>query len=185
MLSLHKKILRSGFTIIGCVMAGTAALTTPAAAVVDFAPNATVTATSGCVGDVFHLHTTMSNPGGGADAHFELTGPGNPGYYIFPVVIAPNGQRVDDWTFPEGVSTFVKISSDDHDPAIDFYFKVTPDCVPDDTTPTTVDETIPETTVVGSGGGLPSTGSTSPQVALVAFGLLGAGIGITRFARRS
>ena len=181
--SLHQNSRRLAFTIFGCVVAGTAALTTPAAAVVDIAPNATVTATSGCEGDLFYLHTTMSNPGGFSDAHFVLTAQGPATYNGIGIDIAPDDDRVDNWKFFEGIPGFVHITSDDHDPAIDFYFEFTPDCVPDETTPTTVGETIPTTTVFLSGGGLPSTGSSSPRTALVALGLLGVGLGLIGFVR--
>ena len=129
----------------------------------------------------------MSNPDGGASAHFVVTAVDVKGPITIDegVDIAPNASQVDDWQLFEGVPGSVHITSDDHDPAIDFFMQVTPDCVSDETIPETVHETIPETTVVdSSGGGLPSTGSPSPLTALLAVGLLAAGIGLLRLVRR-
>ena len=178
---------RHGVAVAGLALLTTAALSQPASAVVSIAPNATVIATSGCEGGLFFIHTTMSNPDGGASAHFVVTAVDVEGPITIDegVDIAPNASQVDDWQLFEGVPGSVHITSDDHDPAVDFFLQVTPDCVSDETIPETVPETIPVTTVVdSSGGGLPSTGATSPLTATLALGLLGAGVVLTRVVRR-
>lgn len=187
MQSLHNSSRRHVVTVAGLVLLTTATLSQPASAVVSIAPNATVTATSGCEGDRMHIHTTMSNPGGGAPAHFVVTGVDVAGPITINegVDVAPDGSQSNDWLLFEGVPGSVHITSDDHDPAIDFFIQVTPDCVPDETVPETVLETIPDTTVVdSSGGGLPSTGSTSPETTLLAAALLIAGAWLVRVVRR-
>ena len=187
MQSLRHHSRRNIVAIVGVAVACTAALSAPASAVVSFAPNATVTATSGCEGGLFFIHTTMSNPDGGATAHFVVTAVDVKGPITIDegVDVAPNASQVDDWQLFEGVPGSVHITSDDHDPAIDFFMQVTPDCVSDETIPETVPETIPDTTVVGSsGGGLPSTGSTSPETMLLVAALLSAGAWLVRVVRR-
>ena len=173
-------------------LAGVLATASPAAAVVSIAPNATVTATSGCEGGDFYLHTTMSNPDAGASAHFVLTVDGPATYNGVGIDLAPNVERVDHWKFFDDIPNFVHITSDDHDPAIDFLFAITPNCQPDETVPdetvpmdTVPDETVPLDTIVDSGGGgLPSTGSSDAPMAVAAIALLAAGVGLVRVVRR-
>ena len=192
--------------------AGVALLTTlafgaPAFAVNEFPPNAVVTATSGCESETFYLHTTMSNPGGLSSAHFVLTAAGPATYNGIGIDIAPNDSRVDNWKFFEGVPGFVHITSSDNNPAVDYYFEITPDCVPEVTT--TVATTIPATTIPATTipattipattipattttaaaqfvpAALPATGSSSPMTGVLAFGLLGIGVLMVRFTRRA
>ena len=59
---------------------------------------------------------------------------------------------------------------------------MTVDCIEDEIIP---DDTVPETTVVGSSGGLPSTGRSSGLVTgLAALALLGGSV-LARLTRRS
>ena len=110
-----------------------------------------------------------------------------------------------------GVPGSVHITSNDGNPPINYLFQVTPDCVPevittipstipDTTIPATTipDSTIPATTVpattipaptttaaaVLAPTALPATGSSSPTLGVLAFGLLGIGILMLRFTRR-
>jgi len=201
MTSTHNTPARLGFAA-GVALLTTLAFGAPAFAVNEFPPNAAVTATSGCEGDTFYLHTTMSNTGGLSSAHFVLTAAGPATYNGVGIDIAPNDSRVDNWKFFEGVPGFVHITSSDNTPAVDYYFEVTPDCVPEVTT--TVATTIPATTIPATTipattvpaptttavaqfvpTALPSTGSSSPTTGLLAFGLLGAGILLVRFTRRA
>jgi len=194
---------RLGFAAASFLLASLA-VSAPAFAVNEFPPNATVTATSGCEGGVFHLHTTMSNPGGLDTAHFVVTAVDVKGPITIGVGvdIVMDGSRADDWQFFEGVSGSVHITSDDNTPAVDYYFEITPDCVPEVTT--TVATTIPATTIPATTipattvpaptttaaaqfvpTALPATGSSSPLTAVLAFGLLGVGILMLRFTRRA
>lgn len=193
--------IRLGFAA-GVSLLAALAGTAPASAV-EFGAEATVTATSGCEGDIFHLRTTMSNPGGLDTAHFVVTAVDVKGPITVNVGVdvAPNDSRVDDWQFFEGVTGSVHITSDDNTPVVDYYFEVTPDCVPEVTT--TVASTIPATTVPATTipattipaptttavaqfvpTVLPATGSSSPMTAVMAFGLLGVGILMMRLTRR-
>jgi len=147
-----------------------------------------VTATSGCEGDTFHLHTTMSNPGGLDTANFVVTGVDVLGPITVnkAVGVAPNATSDNDWKFIEGVAGTVHITSSDHNPVVDYVFTITPDCVPDATTTTTIPATVPETTVVAFvPDSLPSTGSSSPILVALAAGLLGVGILMRRVTRQT
>ncbi|MCY7298775.1 MAG: LPXTG cell wall anchor domain-containing protein [Ilumatobacteraceae bacterium] len=198
---------RLGFAA-GVALLTTLAIGAPAFAVNEFPPQAVVTATSGCEGDLFYLHTTMSNPAGLSSAHFVLTAAGPATYNGVGIDIAPNDSRVDNWKFFEGVPGFVHITSIDNTPAVDYYFEVTPDCVPEvittipaTTIPATTipATTIPATTIPATTipaptttvvaqfvpTALPATGSSSPTTGLLAFGLLGIGILMLRFTRRA
>jgi len=188
---------RLGFAA-GAALLTTFAIGAPAFAVNEFPPKATLTATSGCEGDTFHLHTTMSNPAGLSTARFVLTANDSSSAYSgVNVDIAPNDTRVDDWKFAEGQPGSVRITSTDNVPAIDYLFEVTPDCVPEviTTIPATTipATTIPATTVAAPTttvaaqfvpSALPQTGSSSPITAAFAFGLLGVGILLRRVTRR-
>ena len=191
---------RLGFAA-GVALLTTLAIGAPAFAVNEFPPKAVVTATSGCEGDLFYLHTTMSNPAGLSFAHFVLTAAGPATYNGVGIDIAPNDSQVDNWKFFEGVPGFVHITSSDNTPAVDYYFEVTPDCVPEvittipattipaTTIPATTipAPTIPATTAVAQfvPTALPATGSSSPTTGLLAFGMLGIGILMLRFTRRA
>ncbi len=199
---------RLGFAA-GVALLTTFAVSAPASAV-EFQPKVAVTATSGCEGNTFHLHTTMSNTGN-VSAQFLVTAAATtPQVNGIAVDIAAGGSRDDDWKFTEGVLGFVHIVSFDN-PGVDYYFQITPDCVPevittipstipDTTIPATTipDSTIPATTVpattipaptttaaaVLAPTALPATGSSSPTLGVLAFGLLGIGILMLRFTRR-
>ncbi len=190
------------FFAAGATLLTTLSVGAPAFATNEFPPNAVLTATSGCEGDVFHLHATLSNPGGLDTAHFVLNSAGGKYLYEgFGVNIDANISETYDWEFFESVPGTVHITSSDGNPAIDFNFAITPDCVPEVTT--TVVTTIPEstipattipattipaptTTAVGQFAptALPATGSSSPSTGVLAFGLLGVGILLLRFTRR-
>lgn len=175
--------------------AAAAALTTlavgaPAFATNEFPPYATVTATSGCEGDTFHLHTSMSNPGGLDTANFVVTGVNVSGPLNVnkSVAVAPNATSDDDWVFSEGVPGTVHITSSDNTPVVDYSFTITPDCVPDATTTTVPATTIPApTTTIGvfAPDSLPSTGSSSPILVALAAGLLGVGVLMRRITRQT
>ena len=92
----------------------------------------------------------------------------------------------------------VHITSDDHDPAIDFLFEVTPDCVAENptttaalnsavpTTPTVATPTVTTPTRVGSAGGeLPATGGANWFVASLAAVLVACGLVLSRATRRA
>lgn len=92
----------------------------------------------------------------------------------------------------------VHITSDDHDPAIDFFFEVTPDCVAENptttvalnsavpTTPTVATPTVTTPTRVGSAGGeLPATGGANWFVASLAAVLVACGLVLSRATRRA
>ena len=195
--------IRFGFAAAGFALLTTLAVSAPAFAVNEFPPNAVVTASSGCEGETFYLHTTMSNPGGLSSAHFILTAAGGTASYNgIGIDIAPNDSRVDNWIFLEGQTGFVHITSSDHNPFVDYSFEVTPDCVAEVTTtvattipPTTVPATtIPATTIPAPTTtvaaqlvptALPVTGSSDSATGVMAFGLLGIGILMLRFTRRA
>ena len=196
----------------GVALFSTLAIAAPALAVDEFPPNAAVAATSGCEGGIFHLHTTMSNLGGLDTAHFVVTAVDVKGPITIGVGVdlAPNDSRVDDWQMFEGVTGSVHITSADNTPAVDFFFEITPDCVPEVTTTvattipaTTIPATIPVTTVPATTvptaipatpttvvaqfvpTALPATGSSNSTTGLLAFGLLGMGILMLRLTRRA
>ena len=194
---------RLGFAA-GAALLTTFAMGTPVFATNEFPPYATVTATSGCEGDTFHLHTSMSNPGGLDVANFVVTATDVYGPITVnkAVDVAPNETSNNDWKFFEGVSGTVHITSDDNSPVVDYLFEITPDCVPEvvTTIPTTTipDTTIPATTIPESSipvpttsvavfvpKALPSTGSSSPTLAALAAGLFGVGILMRRVTRRT
>lgn len=187
--AFHPHTRRHLLAIVGVALASTAALSAPAAAVIDV--NATIVATSGCEADgQFHLHTTLGNTGAFGSAHFVITGVDiyGPITIDLGVDVSANTTRDDDWKFFEGVPGSVHITSTDAQPAIDFLFEVTPDCVPDETGPV---DSAPVDTAVDSGaggvpsdGGLPSTGSSNTPMAAVALALLAAGVGLVRVVRR-
>ena len=98
----------------------------------------------------------------------------------------------------------VHITSDDHDPAIDFLFEVTPDCVAENptttvaptttaalnsavpTTPTVATPTVTTPTRVGGAGGeLPATGGANWFVASLAAVLVACGLVLSRATRRA
>ncbi len=194
---------RLGFAA-GAAILTTCAVGAPAFATNEFPPKATVTATSGCEGDTFHLHTTMGNVGGMDTANFVVTATDVKGPITVnsPVDVAIDGVHDNDWTFFEGVAGSVHITSDDNSPVVDYLFEITPDCVPEvvTTIPTTTipDTTIPATTIPESSipvpttsvavfvpKALPSTGSSSPTLAALAAGLFGVGILMRRVTRRT
>lgn len=170
---------RFALAVSGLVVAGSLAVGSPAFAVVDLAPNAVLTSTSGCDGDTFELDVTLSNPGGGASATFVVdAGTGKSAYDNLPVQVAADDEDVWNFAFVEDFAGYVHITSQDADPAIDFLFEITPDCVPDDEVTTTeVVQIIPT--------GLPETGSTKTPAAALALGLLVAGGWMIRLARRA
>ncbi len=194
---------RLGFAA-GAALLTTFAMGTPVFATNEFPPYATVTATSGCEGDTFHLHTSMSNPGGLDVANFVVTATDVYGPITVnkAVDVAPNETSNNDWKFFEGVSGTVHITSDDNNPVVDYVFTITPDCVPEVTTTipaTTIPATtmpattMPATTIpapattvaVFAPDSLPSTGSSSPILVALAAGLLGVGILMRRATRQT
>ena len=183
-------------------MLSTLAIGGPAFAANEFPPNAVLTANSGCEGDTFHLHTTLSNPTvNQATAVFMATATNvndgaGPVTFDVSFSVDPNNVRELDWLFVEGVPGSVHITSSDGNPAINYLFEVTPDCVPEVTT--TVATTVPVTTVPAAipatpttvpaqlvPTALPETGSSNSTAATLAFGLLGVGILMLRFTRRA
>ena len=150
---------------------------TPAAAD-EFTPAATLDVDTACVNGVFTIEITMGNVAGLDTAHFIASAStGNTGWNGIQIDVQAGDTRVEPLTAPEGWAVTLHITSADATPAIDYSLAVTVDCIED--------ETIPETTEVNSGGGLPSTGSSSWLVAgLASLALLG-GTALTRVTRRS
>ncbi|MEQ1698487.1 MAG: LPXTG cell wall anchor domain-containing protein [Ilumatobacteraceae bacterium] len=180
---------RLAIATIGLGVIGTLSPATPTSAI-DATPHPAVTATSGCEGDLFFIHTTVSNDGGGVVAHFVVTAVDVKGPITIdePLDVYPNDVQVDDWQLFEGVPGSVHITSTNADPVVDFFLQVTPDCVSDVTMPV---DSVPVDTAVdsgagagSSGGGLPSTGSSSPATMLIAAALLLAGAWLVRVVRR-
>ena len=157
------------------------------AAADEFMPAATLTVDPVCIEGSFYLDIVMGNVAGLDTAHFVATlNTGNTAWNAIEYDVPAGATEVNHVTGAEGALVTVHITSADATPAIDYSIEFTADCIEDSTIPeTTVPETtVPETTAVdSSGGGLPSTGSSSGPLAGVAALLLLAGIALTRSTR--